>query len=86
MEAQQLRASGLNLVIAAIAYWNSTYIADAVAHLGATGEVVPAALLAHTTPLSWEHIGLSGEFLWDHATATAARRRSLNLGRARAAA
>jgi hypothetical protein len=85
-EAQQFRASGLNLVIAAIVYWNSTYIADAVAHLRATGEVVPEALLAHTTPLSWEHIGLSGDFLWDHAAATAASRRPLNLGRARAAA
>jgi TnpA family transposase len=31
-EAQQFRASGLNLVIAAIVSWNSTYIADAVAH------------------------------------------------------
>ena len=35
-EAQQFRASGLNLVIAAIVYWNSTYIADAVAHLRAS--------------------------------------------------
>jgi TnpA family transposase len=26
-DAQQFRASGLNLVIAAIVYWNSTYIA-----------------------------------------------------------
>ncbi len=86
MEAQQFRASGLNLVIAAIVYWNSTYIADAVAHLRATGEVVPAALLAHTTPLSWEHIGLSGDFLWDRAAATAASRRPLNLGHAKAAA
>ena len=32
-EAQQFRASGLNLVIAAIVYWNSTYLADAVQHL-----------------------------------------------------
>ena len=85
-EAQQFRASGLNLVIAAIVYWNSTYIADAVAHLRATDEVVPEALLAHTTPLSWEHIGLSGDFLWDHAAATAANRRPLNLGRVRAVA
>jgi TnpA family transposase len=30
-EAQQFRASGLNLVIAAIIYWNSTYVADTVA-------------------------------------------------------
>jgi TnpA family transposase len=86
MEAQQFRASGLNLVIAAIVYWNSTYIADAVAHLRAMGEIVPGALLAHTTPLSWEHIGLSGDFLWDHAATTAAKRRPLNLGRPRVAA
>ncbi len=32
-DAQQFRASGLNLVIAAIVYWNSTYLADAVDHL-----------------------------------------------------
>jgi TnpA family transposase len=32
-ETQQFRASGLNLVIAAIVYWNSPYIADTVAHL-----------------------------------------------------
>ena len=32
-EAQQFRASGLNLVIAAIVHWNSTYLADAVEHL-----------------------------------------------------
>jgi Tn3 transposase DDE domain len=66
--------------------WNSTYIADAVAHLRFAGEVVPEALLAHTTPLSWEHIGLSGDFLWDRAAATADKRRSLNVGRTRAAA
>jgi hypothetical protein len=40
----------------------------------------------HTTPLSWEHIGLSGDFLWDHAAATADNHRSLNVGRVRAAA
>ena len=39
-EAQQFRASGLNLVIAAIVFWNSTYIADAIAHLRATEQSV----------------------------------------------
>jgi hypothetical protein len=29
------------------------------------------ALLAHTTPLTWEHIGFSGDFLWDRAATTA---------------
>jgi TnpA family transposase len=52
-EAQQFRASGLNLVIAAILFWNSTYIADAIAHLRATEQSVPDAWLAHTSPLSW---------------------------------
>ena len=60
-DAQQFRASGLNLVIAAIVYWNSTYVADAVAHLRAQGEAVPDTLLAHTSPLTWEHIGFSGD-------------------------
>jgi hypothetical protein len=32
-EALEFRASGLNLVVAAIVYWNSTDIADAVVHL-----------------------------------------------------
>jgi TnpA family transposase len=84
-EAQQLRASGLNLVIAAIVYWNSTYIADAVAHLRAS-DGVDDALLAHTTPLTWAHIGFSGDFLWERAAEAASRRRPLNLGRVRQAA
>lgn len=85
-EAQQFRASGLNLVIAAIVYWNSTYLADAVRHLRDQGKAVPGVLLAHTSPLTWEHIGFSGDFLWDHAAATAGHRRLLNLGQGRIAA
>ncbi len=85
-EAQQFRASGLNLVIAAIVHWNSTYLADAIAHLQAAGEVIPAEWLAHTSPVSWEHISLSGDFLWDKAAATASGRRRLNLIQIRPAA
>ena len=80
-EAQQFRASGLNLVIAAIVYWNSTYITDAVAHLRAIGEDVPDELLAHTSPVGWGHIAFSGDFLWDRAAAMPAGRRPLNFGR-----
>jgi hypothetical protein len=58
-EAQQFRASGLNLVFAAIVYWNSTYIADAVAHLRAQ-ESLDNALLVHTTPLLGTHRLLGG--------------------------
>jgi TnpA family transposase len=85
-EARQYRAAGLNLVIAAIVHWNSTYIADAVAHLNATGQPVADELLVHTSPLSWEHVSLSGEFLWDRAAVALEGRRPLNLGnRVRAA-
>jgi Tn3 transposase DDE domain len=73
------------LVIAAIVYWNSTYIADAVAHLRAQ-ESLDDALLAHTTPLTWGHIGFSGDFLWERAAAAAGKRRPLNLGRVSEAA
>ncbi len=84
-EAQQYRASGLNLVIGAIVYWNSIYLADAVAHLRAQGEIVPDDLLAHTSPVEWEHIAFSGDFLWDRA-ARATGRKPLNLaGKQRAA-
>jgi len=85
-EAQQFRASGLNLVIAAIVYWNSTYIADAVAHLRAIGEPAPDDLLVHTSPVGWGHIAFSGDFLWDRAAAMALNRRPLNFGPERLAA
>jgi len=85
-DAQQFRASGLNLAIAAIVYWNSTYLADAIVHLGKDGKLLQPELLAHTSPLMWEHVGFSGDFLWDRAAATAAHRRPLNLGRERLAA
>lgn len=85
-EAQQFRASGLNLVIAAIVFWNTTYIADAIIHLRAPGQSVPDALLAQTSPLSWEHISFSGDFLWERAAAIADKRRPLNLGQTQVAA
>src|SRR3546814_1559559 len=50
-EAQQYRASGLNLVIAAIVYWNTTYMDDAVQHLRAASAAVPDDLLAHSFPV-----------------------------------
>ena len=86
-EAQQFRASGLNLVIAAIIYWNSAYIADAVKHLRDMGEPVPSELLVHTSPVGWGHIAFSGDFLWDRAAASVpAERRPLNIPRPRLAA
>ena len=53
-------------------------MADAVAHLRSTGETVPDDLLAHTSPVGWEHIAFSGDFLWDRA-AQSTSRKPLNL-------
>ena len=40
-ETLEFLASGLNLVVAAIVYWNSTYMADAVVHLRSSGTAAP---------------------------------------------
>ena len=44
-------ASGLHLVIAAIAYWNTTCIERAMAYLRTRGDIVPEALPAHISPI-----------------------------------
>jgi TnpA family transposase len=66
---QALKASGLNLVTAAIVYWNTLYIGKAVDHLRAEGIAAPDELLAHVAPLGWRHISLTGDFLWQEASA-----------------
>ncbi len=63
-EAQSNRASGLNLVTTAIAVWNTVYLGRAVEALRAEGVDVSDELLAHVSPLSWEHIGLTGDYVW----------------------
>lgn len=63
-ENQRYRASGLNLVIAAIVLWNTTYLERTVAGLPAHGHTVDDALLPHLSPLGWEHINLTGDYLW----------------------
>jgi hypothetical protein len=42
----------------------------AVAHLNAKGIAAPDHLLAHTSPLGWSHISLTGDCLWEQAGAT----------------
>lgn len=64
---QSFRASGLNLVIAAIIYWNTLYMARAVQHLRSSGISAPDDLLTHVAPLGWSHISLSGDYLWEQA-------------------
>jgi TnpA family transposase len=67
-ENQSFRASGLSLLTAAIVYWNTVYLDQAVQHLRAEGVDVPDDLLAHIAPLGWEHIALTGDYVWASAT------------------
>jgi TnpA family transposase len=63
-ENQSFRASGLSLITAAIVHWNTVYLDRAVRQLRAQGADVPNELLPHVAPLGWEHIGLTGDYVW----------------------
>jgi hypothetical protein len=62
-ENQQHRASGLNFLVTAIILWNTRYLERAVGVLRQT-EGVPDHLLVHLSPLGWEHINLTGDYVW----------------------
>ena len=63
-EQQRYRASGLNLVTAAIVLWNTVYLERASNALRGHGQTVDDALLQYLSPLGWEHINLTGDYLW----------------------
>jgi TnpA family transposase len=65
-ENQQHRASGLNLLVTAITLWNTRYLNRAIAALR-EAEDIPDHLLAHLSPLGWEHINLTGDYVWSPA-------------------
>lgn len=67
IENQEYRASGLNLLIAAISYWNTVYMDRAAQHLQSSGGTFDDALLAHLSPMGWVHISLTGDYLWQRA-------------------
>jgi TnpA family transposase len=59
-ENQVYRASGLNLVVAAVILWNTRYLELAAADLGIGPET-----MRHVAPLGWEHLSLTGDYAWD---------------------
>jgi len=63
-EQQRYRASGLNLVTAAIVLWNTVYLERATNALRCHGQPLDDALLRYLSPLGWEHINLTGDYLW----------------------
>ena len=59
-----LRASGLNLLVAAIILWNTVYLERAFAELRRQGRKVLPEFAKHVAPLGWGHIGLTGDYVW----------------------
>ena len=66
-EQQRYRASGLNLITAAIVLWNTVYLQRAVATLRDQGRSVDDDLLQYLSPLGWEHVNLTGDYVWNRS-------------------
>lgn len=60
---QSLRANGLNLAVAAIVLWNMVYLENAVNLLKSEGMIIPDEYLQHLSPMGWEHINLTGDYI-----------------------
>ena len=64
-ENQVFRASGLNLLVAAIILWNSRYLAAAFDSLRSDGQPLGREIIKHIAPLGWEHVSLTGDYVWN---------------------
>jgi TnpA family transposase len=62
-EQQRYRASGLNLVTAAIILWNTVYLERATNAIR-SAQSVDDSMLQYLSPLGWEHINLTGDYVW----------------------
>lgn len=64
LRAQSKRASGLNVLTTMIAVWNTVYLEEAIKQLRLEGEVIPDELIERLSPLKFEHIIFSGDYVW----------------------
>ena len=62
-EPQRYRARSPNLVTA-IVLWNTVYLERATQGLVEAGKPVDGELLQYLSPLGWEHINLTGDYVW----------------------
>ncbi len=76
-EDQMYRASGLNVLCAAIALWNTVYVERAVEELRSRGHDITDEHLKHLSPLGWEHIALTGVYRWNLQGASSGELRPL---------
>lgn len=68
-ENLSIRASALNLVVTAIIHWNTIYIGRVIDALRSAGQAIPDHLLSSLSPLTWEHVNLTGDYLWEEKPA-----------------
>ncbi|MGJ8624137.1 MAG: Tn3 family transposase [Yoonia sp.] len=64
IEGQHYRMAALNLLATIVIYWNTARLGEAVVQRQDAGLPVQPDLLAHTSPLGWAHILLTGEYKW----------------------
>jgi len=69
-EALQHRAGGLTLVTAAIVLWNTVQIARVIDAMRTGGETIPDDMLPFLSPLGWQHINLTGDYIWAAGSAS----------------
>jgi hypothetical protein len=50
-------------VAGAIVLWNTTYLEAVLRHMEQQGKAIPAEFLQHLSPLGWQHINLTGDYL-----------------------
>lgn len=68
-EGQHYRIAGMNLLAAIIIFWNTMKLGEVVNTRAASGTHIAPDLLAHVSPLGWEHINLTGEYRWPKSLA-----------------
>ena len=66
-ENQQTRAAALNLVTAAIVLFNCRYLSRALGEMRSRGMPIDETLIPQLSPLGWDHINLTGDYIWSEA-------------------
>ncbi|MEE3504371.1 Tn3 family transposase [Acidiphilium acidophilum] len=64
LENQQTRAAALNLVTAAIILFNCRYLGRAVDEMRRRRTPIEPAMLSRLSPLGWDRINLTGDYVW----------------------
>ena len=67
LENQRTRAAALTLVTAAIILFNCRYLGRAIDELQRLNGPIDPTLIAQLSPLGWDRINLTGDYVWSDA-------------------